>query len=301
MRQVIQVEWQKLIRWRLFRATVVLGSALSLLWLGVAIYFFQKSGSFEIREEFLRRLTLPGVVPQGLSLAAGFGESFFAIVAAAFMAQEFSWGTWRLLLPTGVPRWQLILGKVVALWLGTWPFTFFTVLPPVLALPLVASSFDVPLTTDPFPRLWLVEWALLLLRATIALLAPALFAMVLATITRSQAIAVGVTIGWSFIEGIVTPPLTGTTRLVGSTSTLPLSLKCPSLRASAHLQRSKCLWTPITRACSTTDSCVVPVLFHHHDLVVWTTRYRDPCGLLTCHRVSSGKTMETQGGSHTPH
>lgn len=232
MRQVIQVEWQKLIRWRLFRATVVLGSALSLLWLDVAIYFFQKSGSFEIREEFLRRLTLPGVAPQGLSLAAGFGESFFAIVAAAFMAQEFSWGTWRLLLPTGVPRWQFILGKMVALWLGTRPFTFFTVLPPVLARPLVASYFDVPLTTDPFPRLWLVEWALLLLRATIALLAPALFAMVLATITRSQAIAVGVTIGWSFIEGIVTPLLQ---ELPGWWAQLPHFLYLSNARAFAQV------------------------------------------------------------------
>lgn len=208
MGRIVRVEWRKLLRWRLFRGIFLAGCGLQLFWIAFAAYMVER-GSPSVREGFVQRLTWPGVVPQSFTLSSGFGESFLAILAAAFIANEFSWGTWRLLLPTGFPRWQFVLGKVGALLIAGSLFVIGTALVPLLATPLVVLLLDLPLRSAALPDHWLLEYALLPVRASLSLIAPIVLGMALALLTRSQAVAVGIAIGGSMAEEIAAGLLRG--------------------------------------------------------------------------------------------
>ena len=156
MLQAVAVEWFKLRRLRLFRASVLLGIALSLFWLAFALWMAQR-GAPAVREQFVERLTFPGAYEQAFSLAASFGETFLAIVAATFVANEYSWGTWRLILPTGLPRWQALGAKLLALLAGTVVFVLATAFVPLSAAPLLAALWlDRPALVAPDMEAWLV-------------------------------------------------------------------------------------------------------------------------------------------------
>jgi len=218
MRAALRVEWCKLWRLRLYRVTVALGAGLSLLWIVVALYFVGR-GTPALREDFLHRLTWPGAFLQAFSLAAGFGETFVAIVTAAFVANEYAWGTWRLLLPTGLPRWQALLAKLLGLWAGAGLFVLVTASVPIVAAPVVSLVLGEPLfARAALPEHFWLTYALAPLRAVVGLLAPIVLAFVLAVMTRSQAVASGVVIGLVLGEGIVVALLEG---LGGRWASLP--------------------------------------------------------------------------------
>lgn len=208
MTRALAVEWFKLWRLRLFRATVLFGVGLSGLWLVIALWMTHR-GAPSGRDAFVSRLTFPGAYEQAFSLAAGFGETFLAITAAAFVANEYSWGTWRLLLPTGLPRWQALAAKWLALLLGAVVFVGLTALLPLLAAPLVAWWLGQPAFTLPETEHWVLHAIQLPLRAVGSLVAPIVLATALTVWTRSQSVASGVTIGAVLGESVLAALLGG--------------------------------------------------------------------------------------------
>jgi len=209
MLQAVAVEWFKLRRLRLFRASVLLGIALSLFWLGFALWMAQR-GAPAVREQFVERLTFPGAYEQAFYLAGSFGQTFLAIVTATFVANEYSWGTWRLILPTGLPRWQALGAKLLALLAGTVVFVLATAFVPLSAAPLLAALWlDRPALVAPDMEAWLVAILLLPVRAIGSLVAPVVLALALTVWTRSQSVAVGITIGLVLTEGVLAALLQG--------------------------------------------------------------------------------------------
>ncbi|GBD17930.1 hypothetical protein HRbin27_00418 [bacterium HR27] len=209
MLQAVAVEWFKLRRLRLFRVSVLLGIALSLFWLAFALWMAQR-GAPAVREQFVERLTFPGAYEQAFLLAGGFGETFLAIVTATFVANEYSWGTWRLILPTGLPRWQALGAKLLALLAGTVVFVLATAFVPLSAAPLLAAFWlDRPALVAPDMEAWLVAVLLLPVRTVGSLVAPVVLALALTVWTRSQSVAVGITIGLVLTEGVLAALLQG--------------------------------------------------------------------------------------------
>lgn len=208
MWHAVHAEWLKLWRLRMYRVILLLGMALSLFWVGFVLYLVERDAP-QVRQDVMLQLALPGAYLQGFMLAAGFGETFLAIVAASFVANEFSWGTWRLLLPTGVPRWQTLLAKFLVLCAGAAIFVFVTASVPIIAAPIVSAVLQQPVFQTPSAEHWQLELALLPLRSVGALIAPIVLAMTVVVVTRSQAVAVGLTVGLSLSEGIFAAVLQG--------------------------------------------------------------------------------------------
>jgi len=208
MWHALHAEWLKLWRLRMYRVILVLGIVLSCLWVGFMLYLMER-GAPHVQEEVTRQLALPGAYLQGFMLAAGLGETFLAIVAATFIANEFSWGTWRLVLPTGLSRWQALLAKFLVLWAGAAIFVFVTASVPIIAAPIVSVVLHQPVFQMPSAEHWQLELAVLPLRSVGALIAPIVLAMTVVVVTRSQAVAVGLTIGLSLSEGVLAAVLQG--------------------------------------------------------------------------------------------
>ncbi|MCX7623732.1 MAG: ABC transporter permease [Thermomicrobium sp.] len=208
MRQAFSVEWFKLRRLRLFRAVVLLGIALSCFWVAFGLWMARRGGP-AVREEFAQRLTFPGAYEQAFGLAAAFGETFLAIVAATFVANEYGWGTWRLILLTGLPRWQELAAKFLALCTGAGIFVVAVALVPLVAAPLIARSLGYPALAIPRTDGWLVAAFLLPVRAVGSLVAPITLAFASTVWTRSQSVAVGVTVGFVLSEGVLAALLQG--------------------------------------------------------------------------------------------
>ncbi len=112
--------------------------ALSFLWIGFVLYVVERDAP-QVRQEVMSQLSLPGASLHGFMLTAGLGERVLAIVAAALIASDCHWGTCRLAVPTGWPRWQALLAKFLVLCAGAAIFVLARASVPVIAAPIFST------------------------------------------------------------------------------------------------------------------------------------------------------------------
>ena len=132
-----------------------------------------------------------------LTLGSSFGGLFFVVLAGAFVAQEFGWGTFSLLLSRGVRRSNLLLAKMLVLL----PFVIL-----IVALPFVVSGWVSAIFTykvqGSLAALSQVNWILLLEMigmSALSLLPYGALAFLMAVLSRSSVVAIGITGGFSLI------------------------------------------------------------------------------------------------------
>lgn len=142
----------------------------------------------------------------GLVAGMGAAASFFGVVTLAFWAitaaGDYGTGLIRLLASAQPSRWRLLLGKVVALTSWTAAATTLALVITVVVAPIGAGAADV--STDAWSsgaagtlaRAWLDLFGALLVWGTIGL--------VLATVTKSAAVAISVGVGYVLVvEAVV--------------------------------------------------------------------------------------------------
>jgi len=174
-----------------------------------------------IRADLLRNITLPGTLPRTAEFVYIFGSIMLAILAASTIGSEYSWGTLRPMLATGVPRGRFLAAKLIALALAA---ALFVALPllmnALLALPIAAWN-DLPLLTGTFDAGWIGTLATILGRTYLLVLMPMAIAFFVALVSRSQAAGIGAALGLMIGEQIV--------------SVLLFTLNQPWTRAVANL------------------------------------------------------------------
>ncbi len=175
----------------------------------------------EIRADLLRNITLPGTFPRTAEFVYIFGSIMLAILAASTIGSEYSWGTLRPMLATGVPRGRFLAAKLVALALAAAVFVILPLLMnALLALPIAAWN-DMPWLAGTLDAAWFGDLAAIIGRTYLLVLMPMAIAFFVALVSRSQAAGIGAALGLMIGEQIV--------------SVLLFSLDQPWTRALANL------------------------------------------------------------------
>ncbi|HSH03703.1 MAG TPA: ABC transporter permease subunit [Anaerolineae bacterium] len=130
--------------------------------------------------------------PQSFSFVMGViytvGTLLTLVLAGAVTAQEYTWRSYQLWLSRGVPRWQVVLAKFMAVTLAT--FLFITVATLVLTVVSGIAS-QLILGSLPFAAVSWPNLLLTILTVTLSLLPYAALGLLLAISARSTVVAIG--------------------------------------------------------------------------------------------------------------
>ena len=126
-----------------------------------------------------------------------------AILAASTIGSEYSWGTLRPFLATGMPRARFLAAKLLALALVGLAFTALPLLLcAILAVPIAimngrpAFGFTIDLA-------WLIDLVAIIGRCYLAVMIPTLIAFLIGLAGRSQAAGIGAALGLLITEQVV--------------------------------------------------------------------------------------------------
>lgn len=168
----------------------------------IGVLQLQSAGA-EVRDALLRNTTMPGIIPQTAEFIYIFGSIMLAILAASAIGSEYSWGTLRPMLATGMPRGRFMAAKLIALALAAAAFVLLPLLMnALLALPIAALN-DRPFVADTVDAAWFGHLAAIVGRTYLLVLMPMAIAFFIALIGRSQAAGIGAALGLMIGEQIV--------------------------------------------------------------------------------------------------
>jgi ABC-type transport system involved in multi-copper enzyme maturation permease subunit len=149
-----------------------------------------------------RDFILPHGIVQSFEICAFFARVLLVVVAASVVGSEYSWGTIRVMIGTGVSRSKLLLAKLIALTLTTVGFLVVAVAAGTLASLLVTVLGGHPLTLGTVNGAWWGDLVLMTLRTIFAVWVIVVLAFSVSSLTRSLAAGIAVGIGWPYIEQI---------------------------------------------------------------------------------------------------
>ncbi len=153
-------------------------------------------------DEHVESFLFPGVFQEGFSIIGGFGFILVVVIAAAIIGSEYSWGTVRVLVGSGVPRTRLLAAKLVTVLLVTTALTltgFVAFTMTSLGISLLGGH---AINTSWLDGAAVVDLSLMIARTIFTLLVPALLAFTVAVLSRSLAAAIAVGIGFMIAESI---------------------------------------------------------------------------------------------------
>lgn len=154
------------------------------------------------RADRLLNFVLPGVIPNMFNLMGVLGMSCLAVLAAGVIGSEYSWGTVRVLVGSGVSRLRLIAAKWLAILAMTIAWVVLGLIVTMAAAAVLALVTGRPLTLGTVDAAWAEDLALMLGRTIFVLLVPATLGFAVALVARSFAAGIAVAIGWPFIEQV---------------------------------------------------------------------------------------------------
>ncbi|MGI8687562.1 MAG: ABC transporter permease subunit [Thermomicrobiales bacterium] len=156
----------------------------------------------------LRDLTLPGVIPNMLEGLSIFAAMMAAILAASSIGSEYSWGTLRPMLATGMPRTRFLIAKFLAFSFVAVAFIVVPLLLSALIAVPVALVHHLPVMTGTVDAAWVGALAAMLARTLLTIIVPMTIAFLLGLVGRSQAVGVGAALGWMVGEQLISLLLT---------------------------------------------------------------------------------------------
>jgi ABC-2 type transport system permease protein len=149
----------------------------------------------EVRESILANLTLPDTLRRATQFIYIFGSIMLAILAASAIGSEYSWGTLRPLLATGVPRPRFLIAKLLALAIVALPFVILPLaMNAILAVP-VGLLGDHAVFVGTLDTAWFGHLAALVGRTYLLVLMPMALAFLIGLVGRSQAAGIGAALG----------------------------------------------------------------------------------------------------------
>lgn len=159
--------------------------------------------SEKAQPSMLASFTLPGAITQALWVFYQFGTIMLVVLAACAVGAEYGWGTLRPMISTGMPRGAFLLSKLVVLAIVALVFMLLSVLMnSILAVPWALLT-DHPVFTGTMDASWLGHLALMLGRTWLVAFVPMVLAFLFGVLSRSQAVGVGVALGYILGETIV--------------------------------------------------------------------------------------------------
>lgn len=162
----------------------------------------------ETRASIVQQLTMPGILLLTSNLIYIFGSIMLAILAASSIGSEYSWGTLRPMLVTGIPRGRFLAAKLLALAVIALSFVVTPLLlNGLLSLP-IAISADAPLVAGTVDLAWFGKLFAIIGRTYLLVMVPALIAFMVSVVSRSQAAGIGAALGILIGEQVVTVLLT---------------------------------------------------------------------------------------------
>ena len=162
--------------------------------------------NFQSLEEFRNGFTLPDSITGTIGGFSSIGPLLIMILAASVMGSEYGWGTLRNVLTRGTGRWQLLSAKLLLL------LRLCSDVLIILAVFAVISSLIAAVIppdetgglADSGKWLDIVTEYLKIVYSLVPFIALSVFLTVL---TSSTAVGVAVSIGYYFVESIVSPLL----------------------------------------------------------------------------------------------
>lgn len=174
---------------------------------GVEEYLEEGScDNLQTLDEFRKGFTLPDSITGAIGGFSAVGPLLIMVLAASVMGSEYGWGTLRNVLTRGTGRWQLLSAKLLLL------LRLCSDVLIILALFAVVSSFiagvippsETGELTDPGEWLDIVVEYLKIVYSLLPFIALSVFLTVL---TSSTAVGIAVSIGYYFVEAILSPLL----------------------------------------------------------------------------------------------
>lgn len=183
-------------------------------------------------EDDIQSFLFPGVFQDGFSIIGGIGAILLVVISAAIIGSEYSWGTIRVLVGSGVPRARLIASKLVTVALVTIALTL------VGFIAFTVTSVGIAIfgghTVD---MSWLngstaIDLLLMFVRTIFILFVSAVLAFTVTVFSRSLAAGIAVGIGFMVFEGIAV----GLLGLMGNVGeTISNFLLSPNMNAISEL------------------------------------------------------------------
>ena len=172
---------------------------------GITVGFLQLgSVEAEIRDSMLRDLTMPGIIPWiTQNCIAIFGAIMLSILAASSIGSEYSWGTLRPFLATGMPRARFLAAKLLALAAVGLAFTALPLLLCALLAVPIAIMNGRPAFGFTIDVAWLIDLIAIIGRCYLAVMIPTIIAFVIGLGGRSQAAGIGAALGLLITEQVV--------------------------------------------------------------------------------------------------
>ncbi|MCO5177344.1 MAG: ABC transporter permease [Thermomicrobiales bacterium] len=193
-------------------------------------------------EDDVRSFLFPGVFQDGFSIIGGVGGILLVVIAAAIIGSEYSWGTIRVLVGSGVPRARLIASKLVTVGLVTIGLTIVGFL--AFTITSVGIAIFGGHTLD---MSWLnggtaIDLLLMFVRTIFILFVSAVLAFTVTVFSRSLAAGIAVGIGYMVFEGIAV----GLLGLMGNVGeTLADLLLSPNMNAIQQPSRTTSASAPL--------------------------------------------------------
>lgn len=159
------------------------------------------------RTDMLNNLTLPGIIPWFAQTLYIFASIMLVIFAASTIGSEYSWGTLRPFLATGMPRVRFLAAKLLALALVGLAFTALPLLLCALLAVPIALLNDRPAFGFTVDLAWLLDLVAIVGRCYLAVMTPALIAFMIGLAGRSQAAGIGAALGLQITELVVSTML----------------------------------------------------------------------------------------------
>lgn len=194
MRSALKSELLRLVKWpAVWSMVVVLLAGIMIGDLVEVVNLHQVSP--DVHTTIVNNLTLPGAITSTLKLVYIFSAVLVSILAASSIGSEYSWGTLRPMLASGLSRRRFLMAKFVALVLAALTFVLLPLVmnsllaigfAPLLGRPFMSSTVDVA---------WLGALTSMCARTLLVIMVPMTIAFMFGVLGRSPVLGIGVSLG----------------------------------------------------------------------------------------------------------
>lgn len=200
---LVSMELAKMTKRPMTRVVFFLTAALNFAGLIVGYAAIQAS-DYDAASEAMRlaSLMVPNMIEDTLGLSHTLGLILMPVLAASIIGSEFSWGTMRAVVGSGVSRIQLLLAKFVTMALLTIAFVVVALGGGVIGSAAISFLPDQAFLAARIDTSLIGDVGLMMLRTIFVLLVPVVMAFTVAVVARSLAAGIAVAIGWTMLEQV---------------------------------------------------------------------------------------------------
>lgn len=166
------------------------------------IYFGIRASNSPSEAQDVLDFIFPGAVTTAIDITTNFGQIALVVLAASIIGSEYSWGTMRTVVGSGVSRMRLYWAKVIALFEAAVVFTILGAVAGTAAGIVLALIGGHGLDFSTIDGTWLEDTSLMLVRNFFVMLFPIALGYAVASATRSFAFGIAVGIGLPVLESI---------------------------------------------------------------------------------------------------